>query len=119
MGSRVFVVALALGLPLVGCTQGDSQVVNTDPNNNGRDSGNGGNNGRTDGSRADGGGVIDNDGWSDFDGGAWTRKFTAAPDNAEHAGYLASTQSPDGTIHLISSRLHYRFNLEWLKQPAP
>jgi hypothetical protein len=70
MGSRVFVVALALGLPLVGCTQGDSQVVNTDPNNNGRDSGNGGNNGRTDGSRADGGGVIDNDGWSDFDGGA-------------------------------------------------
>lgn len=58
-------------------------------------------------------------GSGDFDGGAWTRKFTAAPDNAEHAGYLASTQSPDGTIHLISSRLHYRFNLAWLKQPAP
>ena len=54
-----------------------------------------------------------------FDGGAWTRTFTAAPDNAEHAGYLACTQSPDGTIHLISSRLHYRFNLAWLKQPAP
>jgi hypothetical protein len=58
-------------------------------------------------------------GTGEFDGGAWTRKFTATPDNAEHAGYLASTQSPDGTIHLISSRLHYRFNLAWLKQPAP
>lgn len=58
-------------------------------------------------------------GSGDFDGGAWTRKFTASPDQAEHAGYLASTQSPDGVIHLISSRLHYRFNLAWLKQPAP
>ncbi|MBM3493037.1 MAG: hypothetical protein FJX72_01750 [Armatimonadetes bacterium] len=31
-------------------------------------------------------------------------------------GYLAATQTPDGVIHLISSRLHYRFNLGWLKQ---
>lgn len=67
MGSRVFVVALALALPVVGCSQGESQIVNTDPNNTGRDSGNGGNNGRTDGSRSDGG-AVDNDGWSDFDG---------------------------------------------------
>jgi hypothetical protein len=57
-------------------------------------------------------------GAGEFDGGAWTRKFTATPDNAEHAGYLASTQSPDGTIHLISSALHYRFNLAWLREAA-
>ncbi|WP_075091056.1 sialidase family protein [Haloferula sp. BvORR071] len=57
-------------------------------------------------------------GSGDFDGGAWTKNFTAAPDNAEHAGYLASTQSEDGTIHLLSSRLHYRFNLAWIREPA-
>ncbi len=53
-----------------------------------------------------------------YDGGAWTGTFTASHDQAEHAGYLASTQTPDGIIHLISSRLHYRFNLAWLKQAA-
>ena len=52
-----------------------------------------------------------------FDGGAWTGKFTATPYRAEHGGYLAATQSPDGMIHLISSRLYYRFNLAWLKEP--
>jgi sulfatase modifying factor 1 len=57
-------------------------------------------------------------GAGEFDGGGWTRRFTATPDNAEHAGYLASTQSPDGTVHLISSALHYRFNLAWLREPA-
>lgn len=51
-----------------------------------------------------------------FDGGAWTGTFTATPTRAEHAGYLAATQSPDGTIHLLSSRLHYRFNYAWLIQ---
>ncbi len=70
MGSRVFVVALVLGLPLAGCSQSDSQVVVPNPNTT-RDSGNG-NNGRNDGSRSDGAGVIDNDGWSDFDGGTST-----------------------------------------------
>ena len=34
---------------------------------------------------------------------------------AESEGYLAATQSPDGIIHLLSSRLHYRFNLKWLE----
>jgi hypothetical protein len=53
-------------------------------------------------------------GKGDFDGGAWTKKFTATPTRAEHGGYLAATQTPDGEIHLISSRLHYRFNLPWL-----
>lgn len=52
----------------------------------------------------------------DWDGGAHTKTFTATPTRGEHAGYLAATQSPDGLIHLISSRLHYRFNLAWLKQ---
>ena len=53
-------------------------------------------------------------GEGEFDGGAWTRQFTATAARAEHAGYLAATQTPDGMIHLISSRLHYRFNLPWL-----
>lgn len=57
-------------------------------------------------------------GEGDFNGGAWTQKFTATPTNAEHAGYLAATQSPDNVIHLISSRLYYRFNLDWLREPA-
>jgi formylglycine-generating enzyme len=57
-------------------------------------------------------------GAGEFDGGGHTRFFTASPTRAEHAGYLAATQSPDGVIHLISSRLHYRFNLAWLNQPS-
>ena len=32
----------------------------------------------------------------------------------ERGGYLASTQTPDDMIHLISSRLYYRFNLAWM-----
>jgi formylglycine-generating enzyme len=57
-------------------------------------------------------------GAGEFDGGAHTGRFTATPTRAEHAGYLAATQSPDGVIHLISSRLHYRFNLAWLIEGA-
>jgi sialidase-1 len=53
-------------------------------------------------------------GEGEFDGGAHTGPFTATPTRAEHAGYLAATQTPDRVIHLISSRLHYRFNLNWL-----
>jgi formylglycine-generating enzyme len=56
-------------------------------------------------------------GQGDYDGGAHTGRFTATATRAEHAGYLAATQTPDGVIHLISSRLHYRFNLAWLKTP--
>ena len=47
-------------------------------------------------------------------GGAWTGDFTLDADHAEPKGYFACTQTPDGVIHLISSRLHYRFNLPWL-----
>jgi hypothetical protein len=43
----------------------------------------------------------------------------AAFDNAEFGGYLSAVQAPDGMIHLVSSRLHYRFNLTWLQQPQP
>lgn len=53
-------------------------------------------------------------GAGEFNGGAWTQVFVGTPTRAEPAGYLAATQTPDGTIHLISSRLHYRFNLAWL-----
>ncbi len=54
-----------------------------------------------------------------YHGGAWTGAFNATPVRAEHAGYLAATQSPDGMIHLISSRLYYRFNLAWLRLKTP
>ncbi len=29
---------------------------------------------------------------------------------------IACAQGPDGIIHLLSSRVHYRFNLAWIKQ---
>jgi len=53
-------------------------------------------------------------GEGEFDGGAWTRTFTTSDTWAEHRGYMAATQTPDNMIHLISSRLHYRFNLAWI-----
>ncbi len=57
-------------------------------------------------------------GAGEWDGGAWTGRFEATPMQAEPKGYLAATQTPDGMIHLISSRLHYRFNLPWIETPA-
>ena len=44
-----------------------------------------------------------------------TSEFDADRSHAEPRGYLAATQTPDRIIHLISSGLHYRFNLAWLK----
>lgn len=58
-------------------------------------------------------------GEGEFNGGAWTQQFTATPTRAEHAEYLAVAQTPVGVIHLISSRLHYRFNLAWLAAGTP
>ena len=52
----------------------------------------------------------------ELDGGAWTGTFTLDATHAEPKGYLACTQSPDGLIHLLSSRVHYRFNLAWLEE---
>ncbi|MBR4756770.1 MAG: SUMF1/EgtB/PvdO family nonheme iron enzyme [Bacteroidales bacterium] len=48
-------------------------------------------------------------------GGAWTGEFVMDADHAEPKGYFACTQTPDGIIHLISSRLHYRLNLAWIE----
>jgi len=53
-----------------------------------------------------------------FPAGGNTGPFTATPNQAEPGGYLAATQTPDHVIHLISSRLHYRFNLAWLNTPG-
>jgi formylglycine-generating enzyme required for sulfatase activity len=53
-----------------------------------------------------------------LNGEAWTQDFIMDDTHAEPLGYLAITQSPDNIIHLISSGLHYRFNLAWLKTPA-
>lgn len=39
--------------------------------------------------------------------------------HAEPKGYLCGTQGPDGIIHVLSSVLHYRFNLAWLKAAPP
>ncbi len=49
-----------------------------------------------------------------MDGGGWTGFFEMTKNNAEPMGYLAATQTPDNVIHLISSKIHYRFNLAWL-----
>ena len=53
------------------------------------------------------------------DGGGNTGVFTLGPDSAEPRGYLACTQTPDGVIHLISSKQYYAFNLKWLETPMP
>jgi hypothetical protein len=53
-----------------------------------------------------------------LDGGGNTGKFVMDQSHAEPRGYLAATQTPDGLIHLISSKQHYVFNLAWLKQGA-
>jgi formylglycine-generating enzyme required for sulfatase activity len=39
--------------------------------------------------------------------------------HAEPKGYLCCTQSPDGMIHLLSSMMHYQFNLAWLRSRPP
>jgi len=53
------------------------------------------------------------------DGGGNTGPFTLSAKSAEPRGYLACVQTPDGVIHLISSKQHYAFNLTWLKTPMP
>ena len=47
------------------------------------------------------------------------RLFTMGLNSAEPGGYLAVCQGQNGVIHLISSRLHYRFNLAWLRELPP
>ncbi len=54
-----------------------------------------------------------------MDGGGNTGHFTMSRQSAEPRGYMSVCQTPDGVIHLISSKLHYAFNLAWLLQAAP
>jgi formylglycine-generating enzyme required for sulfatase activity len=54
-----------------------------------------------------------------LDGGGNTGKFTLSRTSAEPRGYMACTQTPDGVIHLISSKQHYAFNVAWLRSPPP
>jgi len=54
-----------------------------------------------------------------LNGGAWTGEFIMSRSTAEPKGYMSVCQTPDGTINLISSALHYQFNLAWLKAPMP
>ena len=49
-------------------------------------------------------------------GGAWTGSFEMDATHAEPAGDLAGTQSPDGMIHIVSSAIHYQFNLKFLTE---
>lgn len=51
-----------------------------------------------------------------LDGGAHTGTFTMSATQSEPAGYFCGTQTPDGTIHLLSSAIHYRINLAWIKE---
>lgn len=51
-----------------------------------------------------------------LEGGAWTGFFEMDATHAEPRGYLSMVQTPDNIIHLISSRIYYRFNLDWLEQ---
>jgi formylglycine-generating enzyme required for sulfatase activity len=54
-----------------------------------------------------------------LNGGAWTGQFVMSPNTAEPKGYMSVCQSPNGLINLISSALHYQFNVTWLKTPMP
>lgn len=49
-----------------------------------------------------------------YDPGASCPPFIMDKYHGQPLGYLQAVQSPDHMIHLISSRLHYRFNLKWL-----
>lgn len=53
----------------------------------------------------------------ELNGQGWTKQFVMDATHAEPKGYLSAIQTPDGMIHLISSGVHYRFNLAWLKEP--
>jgi sulfatase modifying factor 1 len=54
-----------------------------------------------------------------LNGGAWTGEFVMSGSTAEPKGYMSVCQTPDGIINLISSALHYQFNMAWLKTPMP
>ena len=45
--------------------------------------------------------------------------FTMGFSSAEPGGYMSVCQGDNGLVHLISSRVHYAFNLAWLKTLPP
>lgn len=54
---------------------------------------------------------------TEYDPGASVESFMMDRTHGQPMGYLQAVQAPDGVIHLISSRLHYRMNLKWLIAP--
>lgn len=58
--------------------------------------------------------VVSDGSGRNIEGGAHTGSFCMDATHGEPGGYLAVTQTPDGLIHLISSRLHYCFNFKWI-----
>lgn len=49
-----------------------------------------------------------------YEPGASCPAFDMDKYHGQPLGYMQAVQAPDNMIHLISSRLHYRFNLKWL-----
>ena len=52
-------------------------------------------------------------------GGGNTGAFVISASSAEPRGYLSICQTPNGVIHLITSKHYYAFNLKWLNTPPP
>eukprot|EP00051_Salpingoeca_urceolata_P002219 m.48197 g.48197 ORF g.48197 m.48197 type:complete len:697 (+) comp11979_c0_seq1:470-2560(+) len=47
------------------------------------------------------------------------RLFNMSFSTAEPDGYCSLRQAPDGTVHVLSSRIHYAMTYEWLTTPPP
>ncbi len=56
---------------------------------------------------------------AEYEGWGWQHEFTLSQTEGEPKGYITSTITKDGLIHLISSGNEYIFNEEWIKTPAP
>jgi len=46
--------------------------------------------------------------------GPWNKEITLDATHGQDKSYWATTQTPDGIVHLSDSRLYYAFNLAWL-----
>jgi Neuraminidase (sialidase) len=58
---------------------------------------------------------VEDDSEFRLDGGGNTGEFILSRSQAEPAGYSVLVQAPNGVIHAFSSRLHYQFNVSWIK----
>ncbi len=63
--------------------------------------------------------VTNDEAPAEYDGWGWQHEFTLSQTNGEPAGYITSTITKDGLIHLISSGNEYIFNEDWIKTPSP